>query len=400
MYNKKSIKDLNKKDLEGKKILIRADFNVPVNKETGVITDDTRIVATLPTLKVLLENNAKVIIMTHFGRPDGEKKPKYKLDKIGEKLAELIGRPVQKIDDCIGADVENKVSAMKNGEIILLENVRFYKEEEANDKEFAKKLAKLGDLYVNDAFGTAHRAHASTEGVAHFLPAYAGLLISKELEIMGKALTSPERPFLAIIGGAKISSKIGVLENLLNKVDRMIIGGGMAYTFLKAKGLSIGTSLIEENMIETAQKILQIAYEKKLYIYLPIDHIVTKEFGADAEAKHVARGNIEDGWMGMDIGPLTIEKFNGAIKGAKTVFWNGPMGVFEFPKFAKGTISVAKALADLKGATTIIGGGDSASAVEQAGFAEKMSHISTGGGASLEFIEGKQLPGIAALLDK
>lgn len=400
MYNKKSIKDLNKKDLEGKKVLIRVDFNVPVDKETGKITDDTRIVATLPTLNYLLDHQAKIIIMTHFGRPDGEKKPKYKLDNIAKRFSELIGKPVLKLDDCIGSEVSAKVNSLKNGEIIILENVRFYKEEEANDKEFAKKLAALGDLYVNDAFGTAHRAHASTEGVAHFLPAYAGLLIKKELDIMGKALTNPERPFVAIIGGAKVSSKIAVLENLLNKVDRMIIGGGMAYTFLKAKGLSIGNSLIEENMIPTAQKILQIAYEKKLYIYLPIDHIVTKEFAADAESSHVARGNIDEGQMGMDIGPLTIDKFSGALKGAKTVFWNGPMGVFEFDKFAKGTIAIAGALAKLPNATTIIGGGDSASAVEKAGFAAKMTHISTGGGASLEFIEGKELPGIAALLNK
>ncbi len=399
MYNKKSVKDLTKNDLKDKKVLIRVDFNVPVDKETGAITDDTRITASLPTLKYLLENDAKVIIMTHFGRPKGEKNPKYKIDVIGKKLAELIGRPVQKLDDCIGADVENKVNALKNGEIILLENVRFYKEEEANDLEFAKKLAKLGDIYVNDAFGTAHRAHASTEGVARFLPAYAGFLINKELEIMGKALSNPEKPFVAIIGGAKVSSKITVLQNLIGKVDTLIIGGGMAYTFFKALGKEIGKSLCEPDYLDEAKKVMAAAKSSSTKLMLPVDILVSDDFSETANTNIVDIDSIPADWEGVDIGPKTIEQFAAVVKAAKTVVWNGPMGVFEINKFAGGTNAIAKILAESDG-VSIIGGGDSASAAEKSGYADKITHISTGGGASLEFLEGKTLPGIAILQDK
>jgi phosphoglycerate kinase len=423
MYNKKSIKDLSKKELEGKRILVRVDFNVPM--KDGVIQNDARIKAALPTLKYLLDNHVKtLVIMSHLGDPkkdtkkakekaEKEGKPfdekkfiegKMKMKPVAEHLAKLIGKPVKLAPAAIGAETDAMVKGLENGEILMLENTRFHPEETSKDaverEKMAKELATFGDLYVNDAFGTAHRAHASTETVAKYLPAVAGLLMQAEIKYLSKLLENPERPYIAIIGGAKISSKIGVLENLLDKVDRMIIGGGMAYTFLKAKGLAIGKSLVEDDMIETAQKILQKAYEKKVYIYLPIDHVVTKEFAPDAEAKDVARGNIEDDCMGMDIGEMTIQKFTGAIKDVKTVFWNGPMGVFEFTKFAKGTMAIAKALAELNDATTVIGGGDSVSAIEKSGYADKMTHISTGGGASLEFLEGKDLPGISALLDK
>ncbi len=423
MKEKKSIKDLSQKELSGKRVLVRVDFNTPM--KDGVIQNDARMVAALPTLKYLLDNHVKtLVIMSHLGDPkkdtkkakekaEKEGKPfdenkfiegKMKMKPVAEHLSKLLGRPVKLAPAAIGAETETMVKALQDGEILMLENTRFHAEETAKDagerEKMAKQLATYADLYVNDAFGTAHRAHASTETVAKFLPAVAGLLMQKEIKYLGQLLENPERPYVAIIGGAKISSKIEVLENLLSKVDRMIVGGGMAYTFLKAKGLSIGNSLVEEDMIETAQKILQKAYENKVYIYLPIDHIVTKEFSAEAEAKHVARGNITADYMGMDIGEMTIQKFTGAIKDAKTVFWNGPMGVFEFPKFAKGTIAIAKALAELKNATTVIGGGDSVSAVEKSGYADKMTHISTGGGASLEFLEGKDLPGISALLDK
>jgi 3-phosphoglycerate kinase len=341
-----------------------------------------------------------VILVTHFGRPKNGPEEKLRLDTIGKRLAELLGKPVIKLNECIGSGPQQAIANLAPGGVVLLENVRFHPEEEANDEAFAKQLAALADLYVNDAFGTAHRAHASTAGVAKFLkPAVAGYLMQKEIEILGKALTNPERPFIAILGGSKVSSKITVLESLLSKVDRLIVGGGMAYTFLKAKGIAIGNSLVEDNMLETARKILQKAYETQVYIYLPIDHIVTREFSADAEAKQVARGAIDDGWMGMDIGPLTIEKFKYALKGAETIFWNGPMGVFEFPRFAVGTKAIAEALSQCQG-TTIVGGGDSAAAVEQMGYADKMTHVSTGGGASLEFLEGIELPGVEALTDK
>ena len=419
--SKKTVRDI---DLKGKRILCRVDFNVPIQK--GVIQDDTRIKAALPTIKYILEKGARsLVLMSHLGDPKKDtQKAKEKAEKagkpfdeaayldgqhrmapIGAQLAKLLGKDVKVSKSCIGEETKKLVDSLKDGEILLLENTRFHKEETSKDEAEREKLAKVlatyGDIYVNDAFGTAHRAHASTETVAKYLPAVAGFLMERELEFLEeKIVKNPEKPFVAIIGGAKVSSKIGVIEALLSKVDSLIIGGGMAYTFLKAKGASVGSSLVEEDMIPVAQKVLQTAYETHKYIFLPIDHIVTKEFSADAESKHVARNNIDDGWMGMDIGPLTREKFIGSIKTAKTVFWNGPMGVFEFPRFAEGTNAIAHALADLKGAITVIGGGDSVSAVNKAGVADKMSHISTGGGASMELIEGKILPGVAALNDK
>ncbi|MDD5455524.1 MAG: phosphoglycerate kinase [Candidatus Margulisbacteria bacterium] len=421
--NKKSIKDLPTSDITGKRILVRVDFNVPM--KDGVIQDDTRIKAALPTLNYILDQKPKtLVLMSHLGDPkkdmqkakekaeqagkpfDEEKylNAKHRMAPIAAHLSKLLNRPVQLAPAAIGAATKAMVDKLQSGDVLMLENTRFHKEEtskvESERESMAKELASYADLFVNDAFGTAHRAHASTETVAHYLPAVAGLLMEKEMIYLGKVLENPDRPFIAIIGGAKVSSKIAVLENLLQKVDRLIVGGGMAYTFLKAKGLSVGTSLVEDDMLDKAREILQIAYEKQIYIYLPIDHIVTQEFSADAEFRHVARGNIEDGWMGMDIGPLTIQKFEGALKGAKTVFWNGPLGVFEFENFSKGTMAIAKAIADLPDCTTIIGGGDSVSAVNKSGVADKMTHISTGGGASLELIEGKVLPGIAALQDK
>lgn len=399
---KKSVKDI---DLTNKKIIMRVDFNVPLQE--GKISDDTRIRAALPTIKYILEQNGtSLILMSHLGRPKGQVKPELSLKPVAIRLSELIGKEVKMLDDSVGEKVEKACSSMNTGDIILLENLRFHEEEDSKDEEmrsgFAKKLSELADVYVNDAFGTAHREHASTATIArHMDTAVSGLLIEKELEFLDdKIVKNPARPFVAIIGGAKVSSKIAVMENLLTKVDRMIVGGGMAYTFLKAKGLSIGNSLVEEDMIEIARNILQKAYESHIYIYLPIDHIVTKEFSENAESKHVARGNIDEGWMGMDIGPMTIEKFQGAIKDAKTIFWNGPVGVFEMDKFAKGTIEIAKTLTNLEGVVTVIGGGDSVSAVNKAGVADKISHISTGGGASLEFLEGKTLPGISVLNDK
>jgi phosphoglycerate kinase len=419
--SKKTVRDI---DIKGKRVLMRVDFNVPIQK--GVIQDDTRIKAAIPTIKYVLDNGAKsLVLMSHLGDPKKDtQKAKEKAEKAGKPfneeeyingqhrlapiavhLGELIGKNVIMAPSCTGDETKKIVASLDNGAVVLLENTRFHKEETSKDEsereKFATELASYGDVYVNDAFGTAHRPHASTETVAHHLPAVAGFLMEKELEFLyEKIVKNPEKPFVAIIGGAKVSSKIGVLESLLGKVNHLIVGGGMAYTFLKAKGLHVGNSLVEEDMIEVAQKVLQKAYETKVYIYLPIDHIVTKEFSPDAESKHVARGNIDDGWMGMDIGPLTIEKFVGAIKDAKTIFWNGPMGVFEFPKFAGGTNAIAKALADLKDATVVIGGGDSVSAVNKAGVADKMSHISTGGGASMELVEGKVLPGVAALNDR
>ncbi|MGL4369282.1 MAG: phosphoglycerate kinase [Spirochaetota bacterium] len=419
--SKKTVRDI---DVKGKRVLMRVDFNVPI--KDGVIQDDTRVKAALPTIKYVLENGAKsLILMSHLGDPKKDtQKKKEKAEKAGKAfdekayidghhrlapvaahLSQLIGKEVKMAPSCIGDDAKAMVAALKDGEVVLLENTRFNKEETSKDaaerEKMAQELAKYGDIYINDAFGTAHRAHASTETVAHYLPAVAGFLMERELDFLeGKIVKNPAKPFVAVIGGAKVSSKIAVLEALLSKVDHLIVGGGMAYTFLKAKGLPVGTSLVEDDMIEVAQKILQKAYEQKVYIYLPIDHIVTQEFGPDVEFKHVARGNIDDGWMGMDIGPLTIDKFKGAIKGAKTVFWNGPMGVFEFEKFSKGTNAIAQAIADLSDAVTVIGGGDSVSAVNKAGVADKMSHISTGGGASMELVEGKVLPGVAALNDK
>ena len=392
---KKTIQDI---DVSGKRVLVRVDFNVPL-AEDGTVSDDKRIVAALPTIRYLLEHNAKVILCSHLGRPKGQVNPKYSLAPVGARLSELL--PDTKIwfaEDTVGESAKTAIDDMKDGEIVLLENVRFYPEEEKNDPEFAKKLASLADIFVSDAFGTVHRAHASTAGVAAYLPAVAGFLIGKELGVMGEALDNPKRPFVAILGGAKVADKIGVIKNLLGKCDSLIIGGGMAYTFLKAQGYGIGTSLLDAESIDLAKDIMAEAKAKNVNFLLPIDTVVATEFDANAEHKVVPSTEIPDGWMGMDIGPKTAELFKKTIVEAATVVWNGPMGVFEFPAFAEGTKKVAEACAECAG-TTIIGGGDSASAVKKLGFADKMTHISTGGGASLEFLEGKTLPGVAVLND-
>ena len=393
---KKTIQDI---DVSGKRVLVRVDFNVPL-AEDGTVSDDKRIVAALPTIRYLLEHNAKVILCSHLGRPKGQVNPKYSLAPVGARLSELL--PDTKIwfaEDTVGESAKTAIDDMKDGEIVLLENVRFYPEEEKNDPEFAKKLASLADIFVSDAFGTVHRAHASTAGVAAYLPAVAGFLIGKELGVMGEALDNPKRPFVAILGGAKVADKIGVIKNLLGKCDSLIIGGGMAYTFLKAQGYGIGTSLLDAESIDLAKDIMAEAKAKNVNFLLPIDTVVATEFDANAEHKVVPSTEIPDGWMGMDIGPKTAELFKKTIVEAATVVWNGPMGVFEFPAFAEGTKKVAEACAECAG-TTIIGGGDSASAVKKLGFADKMTHISTGGGASLEFLEGKTLPGVAVLNDR
>ncbi|NLC68641.1 MAG: phosphoglycerate kinase [Clostridiaceae bacterium] len=395
MLNKKTIEDI---DVRGKKVLVRVDFNVPQDKE-GNITDDKRIAAALPTIHYLVDNNAKVILVSHLGRPKSGFEEKYSMKPVARRLEELLGSKVILANDVIGEDAKAKARVLGEGEVMLLENVRFHKEEEKNDPAFAKELASMAEIYVNDAFGTAHRAHASTAGVADYLPAVCGYLIKKEIEIMGKAIVNPERPFVAILGGAKVSDKIGVIENLLDKVDALIIGGGMAYTFLKAQGYSIGQSICEDDKLELARNIMEKAREKGVEFHLPVDNTVAREFKNDTEYKCVLSDSLPDGWMGMDIGPSTIDKFTEVIKKAKTIVWNGPMGVFEFPNFAAGTREIAKALAE-SGAITIVGGGDSAAAVEQLGFADRITHISTGGGASLEFLEGKELPGIAVLNEK
>ena len=394
--NKKTVRDI---DVTGKKVLVRCDFNVPLDKETGKITDNRRIRAAIPTIEYLINHNAKVILCSHLGRPKGEFNLKYSLKPVAEELSKLLGKEVKLAKDVIGEDAEKLTSEIKEGEVVLLENVRFHKEEEENDPEFAKKLASFAEIYVNDAFGTAHRAHASTAGVADYLPAVSGFLIEKELEFLGNALDNPERPFVAILGGAKVSDKIGVIENLLDKVDTLIIGGGMAYTFYKAQGHSIGTSICEEDKIDLANDILNKAKEKNVEILLPIDNHVSAEYSNEAEDKYIDSVEIPEGFMGLDIGPKTIELFKNAIKNAKTVVWNGPLGVTEFSKFEEGTKAIAEALAETE-AVTVIGGGDSAAAVEKFGLADKMTHISTGGGASLEFLEGKVLPGIACLNNK
>ena len=393
--NKKTIEDI---DVSGKRVLVRCDFNVPLDGTK--ITDETRIVAALPTIKYLLDHNAAVILCSHLGRPKGEFNMKYSLAPVAERLSEKLDKKVVLAKDVIGPDAQKCVSEMKPGDVVLLENVRFHKEEEKNDPEFAKKLASFAEIYVNDAFGTAHRAHASTEGVAHYLPAVAGFLIGKELDVMGKALENPARPFVAILGGAKVSDKIGVITNLLEKVDTLIIGGGMSYTFQKALGGSIGKSLCEDDKIDLAREMLEKAKEKGVRILLPVDNICGQEFSNDTLRITVHSKQIPDGWEGMDIGPQTQALFAAEIANAATVVWNGPMGVFEFPNFAGGTRAIAQALADNHNCVSIIGGGDSAAAVEQMGYADKMTHISTGGGASLEFLEGKELPGVAALNDK
>ena len=393
---KKTVKDV---DVRSKRVLVRVDYNVPLDAN-GNVSDDKRITASLPTINYLLEQGARIILCSHLGRPKGEVKKEFSLAPVAKRLKELLPNVnIYFASDCIGEEAERKAAALKDGEILLLENLRFHKEEEKNDPEFAKKLASLAEIYVSDAFGTVHRAHASTAGVAAYLPAVAGFLIGKELSIMGGALENPERPFVAILGGAKVADKIGVITNLLNKCDTLLIGGGMAYTFLKAMGYEIGDSLLDAESIDLAKQLMETAKQKGVKLLLPVDTVVAKAFAADAEHMTVASNAIPAGWQGLDIGEKTRELFAAEIKNAKTVIWNGPMGVFEFPEFAKGTEAVAKACAEC-GGTTIIGGGDSASAVKKLGYADKMTHISTGGGASLEFLEGKVLPGVAALNDK
>ena len=394
--NKKTIRDI---DVSGKKVLVRCDFNVPLDKETGEIIDNRRIRAAIPTIKYLLDNNAKIILCSHLGRPKGEFNLKYSLRPVAEELSKLLNKEVKLAKDVIGEDAVNLSSNIKEGEIVLLENVRFHKEEEENNPEFAKKLASFADIYVNDAFGTAHRAHASTAGVADYLPAVSGFLIEKELEFLGSSLENPERPFVAILGGAKVSDKIGVIENLLDKVDTLLIGGGMAYTFYKAQGHNIGTSICEEDKLELANEILEKAKQKEVKLLLPIDNHISSEYSNEAEDRFVEEQEIPEGFMGLDIGPKTINLFCEIIKDAKTVLWNGPLGVTEFTKFEEGTKKIAKALAESK-AVTIIGGGDSAAAIEKMGLAEKKKHNSTDRRASIEFLEGKILPGIACLNNK
>nr|WP_220186405.1 phosphoglycerate kinase [Brevibacillus halotolerans] len=392
--NKKSIRDI---ELAGKRVFCRVDFNVPM--QDGVITDDTRIRAAVPTIQYLIDNHAKVILASHFGRPKGEVVEEMRLTAVGEHLASLLGKPVKKLNDSIGAEVESAVQAMKEGDVILLENVRFHKGEEKNDPELAKSFASLADLFVNDAFGTAHRAHATTAGIAQHIPAVAGLLMEKEIQFMGGALSKPERPFTAIVGGAKVKDKIGVIENLLGKVDTLIIGGGMANTFIKAQGYNVGASLCEEDKLDLARTLMEQAKVRNVNLLMPVDVVVADKFAADANTQVVSIDAIPEGWMALDIGPKTVANYRDAIVPSKTVVWNGPMGVFEMDAFASGTIAVANAMEECQG-TTIIGGGDSVAAVEKAGVADKMTHISTGGGASLEFMEGKELPGVTALQDK
>src|SRR5512137_226387 len=391
--NKKTVRDI---DLKGKRVLMRVDFNVPM--ADGVVTDDKRIRAALPTIQYVLDQGASLVLMSHLGRPKGTGfDPEFSLKPASEALAKLLGKPVQMAPDCVGPEVEALAKALKPGEVLLLENVRFHKEEEKNDPEFAKQLAKLGEVYVCDAFGSAHRAHASVEGIAHQLPvAVAGFLMEQELEYLGRATQNPEHPYIAILGGAKISDKILVVENLLKQCDQLIIGGGMANTFLAGKGYDMADSLVEAGSIETAKSILAHSGDKLL---LPIDAVIADKFDAEANSQVVDVDKVPTGWRIMDIGPKSLEKFGEVLKAAKLIVWNGPVGVFEMPKFAEGTFAIAKLLATCN-ATTVIGGGDSASAVKKAGVAKQMTHVSTGGGASLEFLEGKELPGVAALMDK
>jgi phosphoglycerate kinase len=399
--SKKTIANLSQADVSGKRVLVRVDFNVPLD-DSGKITDDTRIRAALPTIKDLMGKGAKVILASHFGRPKGKVNESMRLTPAAKRLSELLGQEVIMCSDCIGDSVTSAIAGMSNGQVAMLENVRFYAEEEANDPEFANKLASNADLYVNDAFGTAHRAHASTEGVTHYLnPCVAGYLIEKELNYLQNAIENPQRPLVAIIGGSKVSSKIGVIETLLEKCDKLIIGGGMIFTFYKARGLKVGKSLVEDDKLELAKSLEAKAKEKGVAFLLPTDVVVADNFAPDANAQTVSIENIPDGWMGLDIGPDSIKVFQDALSDCKAVIWNGPMGVFEFDKFAVGTEAIAHTLSNITktGAITIIGGGDSVAAVEKVGVAEQMSHISTGGGASLELLEGKQLPGIVALND-
>ncbi|WRS26847.1 phosphoglycerate kinase [Oscillospiraceae bacterium MB08-C2-2] len=391
---KKTVEDI---DVSGKKVLVRCDFNVPL--KDGVITNDKRIVAALPTIQYLIKKGAKVILCSHLGRPKGEVKAEFSLAPCAAHLSELLGQEVIMAKDVIGEDARAKAAALKDGEVLLLENVRFHKEETKNDPAFAKELASFGEIFVNDAFGTAHRAHASTAGVADYLPAVCGYLIQKEIQFIGGALENPKRPFVAILGGAKVSDKIGVINNLLEKVDTLIIGGGMSYTFFKAQGLEIGTSICEDDKLDLAKELLEKAKTKGVNLLLPVDDVVADRFDENADTQTVASNAFPVGWMGMDIGPETQKLFADAIKGSGTVIWNGPMGVFEMDKFAKGTNAIASAVAE-SGAISIIGGGDSTAAVTKLGFADKMSHISTGGGATLEYLEGLELPGIACLNNK
>lgn len=393
--NKKSIKDIQ---VQGKRVFCRVDFNVPM--QDGKVTDDTRIKAAIPTISYLVEQGAKVILASHLGRPKGQFVEELRLTPVAKRLSELMGKEVRKVDEAKGEAVLAEVNKLADGEILLLENVRFYPGEEKNDPELAKAFAELADIYVNDAFGAAHRAHASTEGIAHYLPAVSGFLMQKELDVLGKALSNPERPFTAIIGGAKVKDKIDVIENLLEKVDNLIIGGGLAYTFIKAQGYEIGTSLLEEDKIELAKSFIAKAEEKGVKLYMPVDAVITAEFDANADTEIVDIDKIPADKMSLDIGPKTSELYANVIKDSKLVIWNGPMGVFEMDKFANGTKAVAQALADSTDTYSVIGGGDSAAAAEKFGLADKMSHVSTGGGASLEFMEGKQLPGVVALNDK
>ena len=394
--NKKTIKDI---DLNNKRILVRCDFNVPMD-ENNNITDNRRIVAAIPTIKYLLDQNCKIVLCSHLGRPKGEFKPEFSLKPVAIELSKLLNQEIIMAKDVIGDDAKNKALNLKNKEILLLENLRFHREETDNDPEFSKKLAEFGEIFVNDAFGTAHRAHASTEGVTHYLPAVSGFLIEKELEFLGNALENPKRPFIAILGGAKVSDKISVIDSLIEKVDTLMIGGGMAYTFFKAQGHNVGDSLCEEDKCDLALELMTKAKDKGVKMILPIDTKIGKEFKADTESKTVAWTDIPEGWQGLDIGNKTISIFEKELENAKTIVWNGPLGVCEFNQFAIGTDAIAHKLGTLTDAITIIGGGDSAAAIEKAGLADKMTHVSTGGGASLEFLEGKKLPGIEALLDK
>ncbi|GIV66024.1 MAG: phosphoglycerate kinase [Chloroflexota bacterium] len=391
MFNKKTVRDI---DVKGKKVFVRVDFNVPV--KDGVVGDDTRIRAALPTIQYLLDQGAAVILASHLGRPKGGPDPKYSLKPVADYLAKLLGKPVAFAEDCIGPAAETAAAALKPGEVLVLENTRFHPEEEKNDEGMSKALAKLADVYVNDAFGTAHRAHASTAGIAAYLPAVAGFLLEKEIKYLGQAIDDPKRPFVAILGGAKISDKIGVIKNLLKKADTILIGGGMANTFFKAQGYPMGDSLVEDEALETARGLLEEGKDK---IRLPVDVVIADKFDAEAESRVMPVGPVPDGWRILDIGPETVAAYAKVIGGAGTVVWNGPMGVFEFPKFAEGTYGIAKAVAS-SGAISVIGGGESVAAINQSGLADKITHISTGGGASLEMLEGLELPGVAALLDK
>ena len=394
--NKKTVRDI---DLKGKKVLVRCDFNVPLDENFN-ITDNRRIVGALPTIKYLLDNDCKVILCSHLGRPKGQVKKEFSLTPVAKELSRLLGKEVKLADDIIGESAKTLTANMKNGDIVLLENVRFDAREEANDPEFAKELASLAEVYVNDAFGTAHRAHSSTAGVAAYLPAVSGFLMEKEINFLGTALENPERPFVAILGGKKVSDKIGVIDSLLEKVDTLMIGGGMAYTFFKSMGYNVGNSICELDKLDLAKELMEKAKDKGVKLMLPIDTKVGKEFKEDTESKVVPYTQIPDGWEGFDIGTETIKMYEEELKKAKTVIWNGPVGLFEFDQFAVGTNSLAKCLGSLEGVTTIIGGGDSAAAIEKLGIGDKFTHISTGGGASLEFLEGKKLPGVECLLDK